>query len=553
MRRPVLSLGLVLLALCFLGVNVGADDLKLEFLYGSEKEKWITQVTDSYNQAGHTVNGKKVEVKPIPIGSGEAMEELLSGRRQAQVFSPASGLFIELGNARSRARSGKNLIEGTKTLVRSPVVIAMWKPMAEALGWPKQKIGWADVLKLADASKGWASKGHPEWGSFLFGHTHPEHSNSGLISVLAEVYAGAGVPKGQVLNRAQVENPATARFVRGIEQSIVFYGSSTGFFADTMVRKGPQALSATVLYESSVIESYDPVKYPPENKYAPVVAIYPEDGTFWSDHPVGIVTSHVDDDQRRAAEEYIDYLRARPQQVLAMATGFRPGDASIPLTAPLDLAHGVNPKAEINVRPVPQSDVMEAVLDLWRTTKRRAQVTLILDRSGSMQADQKLVAAKRGALEAIKLLGDDDRLAIILFNEKADWLVQEDLTRNVRARAHDALSKVFADGQTAIYDALKLGQDHLRTNRQADMISAIVLLSDGVDGSSKQTLESVLAALRTSDERTMTRVFTVSYGKDANKSEMELIAQRTRARSYEGTPENIRKVFQDIFQHFGPR
>jgi hypothetical protein len=93
--------------------------------------------------------------------------------------SPASTAFIKLGNAQSRARMGKDLIGETHNLVLSPVVIAMWQPMAEAIGWGRQPVGWSDILTLARDPRGWAI---PNGEPFKLGHTHTEYSNSGLIS-----------------------------------------------------------------------------------------------------------------------------------------------------------------------------------------------------------------------------------------------------------------------------------------------------------------------------------------------------------------------------------
>ena len=43
--------------------------------------------------------------------------------------------------------------------MRTPLVIAMWEPMARALGWPKKPLGFADILRLADDPRGWAAAG----------------------------------------------------------------------------------------------------------------------------------------------------------------------------------------------------------------------------------------------------------------------------------------------------------------------------------------------------------------------------------------------------------
>src|SRR4029077_3305769 len=163
--------------------------LELVFPYGSEKKKWINDVTQQFNRSNaKTQSGKTIFVRALPMGSGETIDNILSGRLQAHLASPASAAFIKLGNAESRTKTGKDLIASTDNLVLSPVVIAMWKPMAEAIGWGKKPLGWTDILALAKNEKGWEVYGYPQWGKFKFGHTHPEYSNSGLISLFAEAY-----------------------------------------------------------------------------------------------------------------------------------------------------------------------------------------------------------------------------------------------------------------------------------------------------------------------------------------------------------------------------
>ena len=123
--------------------------------------------TSAFNsERRRTASGKLIRVQPIPLGSGESIEELLEGRRQAHLTSPASAAFIKLGNAQSRAKTGKDLVASTQNLVLSPVVIAMWKPMAEAIGWGRRPMGWAEVVALARRPEGGRRFGHPEWGRF---------------------------------------------------------------------------------------------------------------------------------------------------------------------------------------------------------------------------------------------------------------------------------------------------------------------------------------------------------------------------------------------------
>lgn len=558
-RRTPALLALALLLACDRGPEaplasdtVSAPDLdpattvKLLFTYGSEKEEWIEDVTAQFNQRGvKTPGGKVIQVEAVAQGSGEAIDDLLSGARQAHLTSPASAAFLRLGNARSRAQTGKDLIGETQNLVLSPVVIAMWRPMAEAIGWGRRPVGWAEILALARDPAGWSAHGHPEWGAFRFGHTHPEYSNSGLIALLAEAYAGAGKVAGLTLE--DVRRPETAELVAGIESAIVHYGSSTGFFGKRLFTDGPGYLSAAVLYENMVIESTSPDYRLP----FPVVAIYPKEGTFWSDHPVGIVEREwVTPEHREAARIYIDHLLARPQQERALQYGFRPSDVDIPLGPPFDAAHGIDPKEPQTTLEVPSVEVIDAVLELWHENKKRSEVTLVLDVSGSMNEEGKIHAARAGAEQLVALLDEQDSFSLLPFNDRAVWALQAVSMSQARESAVRTIQGLFAANGTALYDAVATAYDDLARRRDPRRISAIVVLSDGDDTDSRLGLRDLVERIRSGSEGGGVRVFTIGYGSGARKDVLESIAEATKGRFYEGTPTNIRTVFREISTFF---
>jgi Ca-activated chloride channel family protein len=481
------------------------------------------------------------------MGSGEAIDEVMEGRRQPHIISPASAAFIKLGNAQSQSKYGKDLIASTDNLVLSPVVIAMWKPMAEALGWGKKPIGWAEVLSMARSQKGWEAYGYPQWGSFKFGHTHPQFSNSGLISLFAEVYAASG--KTANLTLADVNKPRTAEFLAGIEQSVVHYGSSTGFFGRQMFSTGPQYLSAAVLYENMVIESYSQANLP-----FPVVAIYPKEGTFWSDHPIGIVEREwVTPEHREAAKAYIQYLLQPAQQQKAIAYGFRPGSVDVPLASPIDEAHGVDPKEPKTTLEVPSVPVIDAILSLWQQKKKAANVVLVLDTSGSMNDNGKIRSAREGAQQLVQLMSDNDRLSLLPFNSKLTWASQNLPIKTGRDELSRTISSLFASGGTALYDSIEAAYQYLLAQNQeghTDTILSVVVLTDGEDTESKMKLNELMDHIRFDGETHKIHVFTIAYGNDARKDILGQIAQATQAKSYEGTPENIVGVFKDISTFF---
>jgi Ca-activated chloride channel family protein len=522
------------------------NTLELVFTYGSEKQDWVEAATKVFNARRETTAaGHVIRVKPIAMGSGECIDTLLSGEIKAHITSPASAAFIKLGNAQSRVKTGHDLVGSTENLVLSPVVIAMWQPMAEALGWGQRPIGWAEILKIAQDPRGWASLGHPEWGKFRFGHTSPEHSNSGLISLLAEVYAATGKTAGLTIE--DVNAPATASYLSGIESAIVHYGSSTGFFGKKMFSAGPQYLSAAVLYENMVIESY-------ATKYQlpfPIVAIYPKEGTFWSDHPVGVVDREwVTPEHAEAAKKYIAFLLEPEQQKRALELGFRPASLDVPLGAPIDAAHGVNPKEPQTTLEVPSAEVMDAILRLWQQNKKHSSVTLVFDVSGSMQDDNKIGFAREGAVALLDAMRNEDDFALLPFNAQvmpsgppAPLGAQRDPKRR-------QIQGLFASGGTSLYDAILAAYKTASQTDTGRRISAIVVLSDGQDTSSTTTLPQLLAVIKATPERETVRIFTIGYGKDADSSVLKQISDATQAKSYDGKPENIREVFRDISTFF---
>ncbi len=522
------------------------DALKIRIVYGSEKQAWLESVTKDFNARKVQVGGKAIFVETAAKGSGELIDDVLAGRDQADLVSPASAAFITLANAQSRSTTGADLVAKSENVVLSPVVIAMWKPMAEALGWPQQRIGWADILALTQEPQGWAAKGQPQWGRFRFGHTHPEFSNSGLQTLLAEVYAGAGKQTGLTIE--DVQRPDVAAFVQGIERGVVHYGSSTGFFAKRMFAGGPGYLSAAVLYENLVIEANSAAQKPS----FPVVSIYPKEGTFWSDHPTGVVERPwVTSERRQAAQAYIAFLLERPQQEAALRFGFRPAAVDVPIAAPIDAAHGADPKEPATTLSTPGAEVINAAIAMWRGAKKPAHVALVLDTSGSMEEDGKIAAAREGAAEFLGLLNDGDRVSLMTFSSAPQWLAQNQPLNGIRSQSQSQMRSLIAGGKTALYDAVMQAMQALQADPDQGAIKAIVVLSDGADTTSSTSLDQLLARIDPGPESGgAIRVFTIAYGKDAAGDVLKRIAETTQAKPYKGSTGDIRLVFRDIATFF---
>jgi Ca-activated chloride channel family protein len=518
--------------------------------YGSEKQEWLEPLVEEYNAQEHeTPEGKLVEVKATPMGSIESASAIIAEEIKPTVWSPASSIYVPVAKAGWRRTHSEDLIIGEpEDLVLSPVVIALWRPMAVALGWPDVPIGWADIVELATSEGGWSEYGYPEWGSFKLGHTHPNHSNSGIVSVIAETYAGAGKQRG--LTPDDLSNPDVRAFVADIESSIIHYGRSTGFFGRRMFETGPSYLSAAVLYENLIV-AQESKRLRGESNQLPVVAIYPSEGTFWSNHPYAILNAPwVTDEQRVAAEMFRDYLLERPQQLKAMEYGFRPADPSIPLVSPLDAEHGVDPMQPQTVLEVPSAEVIAGIEELWREVKKPVDLVVVMDTSGSMRGP-KIAAARSSLMQFINLLDDRDRLQVMLFSDEMIELTPLTPLGDKREDILARVSGVVEGGDTRLYDAIQLAYDELLESGDPDHIRAVVLLSDGEDTISELEFDQLIASVgNLSEGGSATKIFTIAFGEDADQEVLSLVAGVTGGKMYAGDPDTIDEVYAEIATFF---
>lgn len=532
-------------------VTGGGKTVTVSIVYGSEKQEWLEPLIQQYNDAKRkTPDGATIVVQGTPLGSVEAADAIVAGSLQPTVWSPASSIYIPVANAEWRKTKTTNLVEGTpKDIVLSPVVIAMWRPMAEALGWPQKSLGWADIAALATAGKGWAAYGYPEWGDFKFGHTHPAYSNSGVSAIIAEAYAGAGKQRGLTVD--DLSNPALKDFMSKIQSAIIHYGSSTGFFADKMFGGGPSYLSAAVLYENLVV-AQETKRLAGKSAQPPVVAIYPKEGTFWANHPYIILNAPwVTPEQRAGAEDFEKFLLDRPQQLAALEYGFRPAAPSVGLASPLDQAHGVDPSQPNTVLEVPRAEVIQQVMNTWKQTKRPVDLTIVVDTSGSMRGD-KINAVRSSLGQFINLLDDRDRLRVVLFNSRATEMSPLSPVAPKRADLVRRVSGIVEGGETRLYDTVLDAYKGLTERGDPKSIRAIVVLTDGQDNQSSTKLPALTSAIQIPPEQggNAIKVFTIAYGSDADRDVLKQIADATGARMYEGKPENIQQVYNDIATFF---
>src|SRR5258708_30525365 len=121
----------------------------------------MTALAKTFNSSNAAKLGNEcIFVWPQKKSSGLAAQllytnwdESVDGPRPV-VWSPAASAWGQVVNQK-RIDSGQQAIVTTgDPFMVTPLVIAMPKPMADALGYPATPIGWADILKLATDPNG---------------------------------------------------------------------------------------------------------------------------------------------------------------------------------------------------------------------------------------------------------------------------------------------------------------------------------------------------------------------------------------------------------------
>jgi Ca-activated chloride channel family protein len=521
-----------------------SDALRVSFDYSPEKQKLIQPLIEKFNAEGRRSGGKPVFIDGQVVSSGDAETKIAKRQLQPVLWSPASSLWGRLLNF----EGDRSWVPDTNpSIVRTPLVIAMWEPLARALGWPRKPIGFAEVLKLSLDRRGLGAYGHPEYGRFKLGHTNPDFSTSGLSAVAAEYSAVTGKKEGLTL--ADVDRPDVRRKIQAIERSIIHYGDTTLFFADQLRRYGPAYASAVAMEEATLID-FNQKRGGSGTK---LVGIYPAEGTFYSDNPlITLQAPWVTDQQKAAAKVFADWLGQQISPSLAASQGFRPREGAGKASAPIDAANGADPNQPTRLLSLPEPRVLAKVKQTWRSDRKPANIALVVDTSGSMSEENKLDQAKQGLRVFLSQLSPNDRVGLITFNDKVFRLAPISRFGDARAKLLNTVNGLFPDGQTAVYDASAAGVQEVQKLKDASRINAVVVLTDGEDNQSKTSSTELVSALQrqATSEGMAIRVYTIAYGSAANQDVLTQIANASGGKEYAGDPKQIESVYRSISSFF---
>jgi len=171
---------------------------------------------------------------------------------------------------------------------------------------------------------------------------------------------------------------------------------------------------------------------------------------------------------------------------------------------------------------------------------------LVIDRSTSMQGTR-LEHVKQAAHRIVDELHDDDALAVVTFNDRAEVILPSRLGIN-RAHARARISSIWASGGTEILQGMQVGLAEIEKLHDRQVTSHLILLTDGQTyGDEEDCIEEARLA-----GAHRIGVTAMGIGEDWNDALLdEIAAQSGGVSAYIASPGQVRAILQQRVRGLG--
>ncbi len=580
LRFNLLTLILFVLAACNGGTPAptsvvsacASNSIEITIVYAPESELYMPQTMNDFNRAyaggRNPVTGQNLANGERPIcitgrnaSSGTVMQGVINAIiaptnaniERPTIFQPSVSHWLALANY----QAGRELFDlpNVRATALAPVVMAIWESRLQAIrdtvGY--EDVGWEELLQVLNSPNGWNDYGIAGRETVFYGHTDPQISSTALSTLIAEFYASARANgfTGRRIGLEQVRDPAVQDGVRQIETLIRHYSQRTTEFKE-YIAQGPNYLDFVALEENDLIFinlGRTAEGQPPER----LVALYPKEGTFWHEHPMGIVTADwTTPEQRAAAEVFVDYVLTPDVQRAIMAQGFRPANPDVPLEFPFVEENGVDLNQPRTILDVPAPEVIASIQQSWAFVKKQADILLLMDVSGSMNDEGKIDQAIQAADAFLNNMEPTNRVGLMIFSDEIAVRVPLDNFESVQEQLRSNIRSLRADGGTELFAAVRDAVELISEESDDDRIRAVVLLSDGEDtGDKGVTLNDAINAIEASrNDLNPVILIPVAYGSNADINALNALARSSATRVQSGDPSSILRVLEIISSYF---
>jgi Ca-activated chloride channel family protein len=521
----------------------GCDEppVTLDIAASPDQAPVLSQLADSWNAGDPVVGQRCAEVAVTAMPSAAAATALSATWDESQagpapdVWLPDSSMWLSVAAARPDVAG--MLPADPPSLASSPVVLGMQRPMAEALGWPDQQLGWSELLGAFGGGQTWEQFGHPEWGPLELGLADPTRTTAGLAGVVTALdLDGDSQLSDQELLGAVV-------FAQLVTTQAEDTGELLGAYASEPAPDLPAAFP--------VLE-HDLARHAAGEPELPLVPVYLREGVVYADYPYTVLAAPwVDEPVQQLADQFLAHLRTPTARQAYAEAGFRDADRAagdVPLLAPeAGFAAEVGPPAR---EPTPEG--LSELLGRWSVLVRPTNLLLVLDTSGSMSdlvpgtEQTRLQLLQSAAIQGIPLLNNQITVGLWEFSTELTpttpyrelvpvGLAGEPVGEVDRRQAMvGAIQGMTAQGGTGLYDTVHDAYLQMQEVWQPEAQNLLVVITDGRDEDHPgRTLPELLSELEeTVQPDRPLAIIAMAVGPEADAEALQQITDVTGGRTF---------------------
>lgn len=469
----------------------GTGEINLEIAAATEMssdapDDWMNVVAKNFNHEGMEIGGKKVTVSVRKITSGEVLTYMISGGYRPQLYVPSNYAWGEMLKS-----SGVGVVKLADRIAGNTAGILIEKGVYETFS---KKYGEATVKNVIEATNA---------GDLTFAYTNPYTSSTGL-NILAAM-----------LKAFDEKDPLSAK----AQEALLEYQKSSPPVAYTTAVLRNQAAKGII--NAMVMEEQAYVNTPELKGYVYIPA------GIRHDHPV-YTFDYVSDEERQAAELFVEYCLTEKSQKLADEKGFNRHDDYEGEDPGLDGAGFL------------------AAQKVWKQNKNGGRpiiAVFVADISGSMNG-KPLNSLKSSLVSASTYIGADNYIGLVSYSTGVTVnlpIAQFDAKQ--RAYFSGEIKALSASGGTATYDAVLVALNMLR-EKAAEVPDAklmLFVLTDG-DTNSGYSLDRVVPVVGGLG----VPVYSIAYNYN-NTGELETLSNTNEAALINADSDDIPNHLRNLF------
>ncbi|WP_410613575.1 VWA domain-containing protein [Amycolatopsis sp. lyj-109] len=448
---------------------------------------------------------------------------LSDGSPRPQVWVPDSTLALR----RARQLGAADVPETGASVASSPVVLAVAADVAKGLGWPDRVPTWAEVLAAPGVVPGMSD---------------PARDAVGAMALLGLQDSVKAAPEPAAAYVATLRQFSANTLGAETELIARLPGSSDG--------GGAAAVTTFPASENSLL------RHNVEDSKSPLVAVY-STAVPTLDYPFAELGG-ITPPQRPIVEALRDAVLGDAGGDAIARTGLRAAGGQALRDHPDDPR--VVPQG-IRVANLPPAPVVDELLNQWAGVNLSARVQVLIDVSGSMNAQvpgtglNRMQVTMQAAAKAMHLFKPATQVRMLTFSTRLDGdkdyrelLPMASVAQHLAGGALEKLDRVTAtpDGGTGLYDSVLDTYRTARREWEPGRLNLVIVMTDGrnEDAHSVSRAELLAELAKLQDARRPIPLIGVGIGPDADKAELDQLTAATGGQAFVAPdPAKITDVF----------